>query len=219
MVRVPSDLPLERLAPLACGVQTGAGAVFNSLAVRPGSSFAAFGSGSVGLSAVLAARVAGAATIVAVDKIASRLELAREFGATHTIDAGTTDPVAALIGITGFGAHATLDTTGVAAVIRQAVDSLAPRGTCAILGASPAGTEVCLDAVHLMTAGRHVRGTVEGDSTPEILIPLLVELYRQGRFPFDRMLQFYPFDEINRAIADSVAGHTVKPVLLFGESS
>ena len=219
VVPVPSDLPLQKLAPLACGVQTGAGAVFNGLAVKPGSSFAVFGSGSVGLSAIIAAHLAGAATIVAVDRVAARLALARELGATHTVDASMTDPVAALLDITSFGANCTLDTTGVATVIRQAVDSLAPRGTCAILGASPPGTEICFDAVHLMTAGRQVRGTVEGDSTPEHFIPMLAELYRQGRFPFDRLLQFYPFEEINQAMADAEAGRTVKAVLLFGASS
>lgn len=219
VVKVPSELPLQKLGPLACGVQTGAGAVLNGLRVPAGASFAVFGSGSVGLSAVLAARVAGATRIIAVDRLDTRLELAREFGATDVVDVTTTDPIRAVMEITGDGAAFTLDTTGTPAVIRQAVECLAPRGRCAILGASPVGTEVSLDVLHLMTAGRRIQGTVEGDSAPDVFIPVLLELFGQGRFPFDRMLRFYPFEQINEAMADSEAGRAVKPVLVFEETS
>ena len=213
VVRVPVEAPLEKLGPLACGVQTGAGAVINGLRVAFGSSFAVFGCGSVGLSAVLAARLAGARTIVAIDLFESRLELAREFGATHAVHAHADDPVGRVMEATGIGANFALDTSGLPQVVRQAVDSLAPRGTCAVLGASPLGTEVSLDLMHLMTGGRQIRGTVEGDSTPQLFIPKLIDLHMQGRFPFDRMLRFYEFDQINSAIADSEAGRCVKPVL------
>ncbi len=213
VVRVPVEAPLEKLGPLACGVQTGAGAVINGLRVAFGSSLAVFGCGSVGLSAVLAARLAGAGTIVAIDLVESRLELAREFGATHTVHANADDPVKRVMEATGIGANFALDTSGLPQVVRQAVDSLAPRGACAVLGASPLGTEVSLDLMHLMTAGRQIRGTVEGDSTPQLFIPNLIDLHTQGRFPFDRMLRFYEFDQINSAIADSEAGRCIKPVL------
>ena len=217
---MPTDLPLDRLGPLACGVQTGAGAVLNGLRVKPGSTFAAFGVGSVGLSAILAARVAGAGTVIAVDRLETRLELAREFGATHTINvAETASPEREITDLTGGGADFSLDTTGMPTVIRQAVECLAARGTCAILGASALGTELTLDAIHLMTGGRSIRGTVEGDSTPDVLIPMLLDLYRQGRFPFDRMLKFYPFEQINQAVADSEQGRAIKPVLTFADAS
>lgn len=219
-IKVPTDLPLDRLGPLACGVQTGAGAVLNGLRVKPGSTFAAFGVGSVGLSAILAARVAGAGTVIAVDKLETRLELAREFGATHTINvAETASPEREIMDLTGGGADFSLDTTGMPTVIRQAVECLGARGTCAILGASALGTELTLDAIHLMTGGRSIRGTVEGDSTPDVLIPMLLDLYRQGRFPFDRMLKFYPFEQINQAVADSEHGRAIKPVLTFADAS
>jgi aryl-alcohol dehydrogenase len=122
---------------------------------------------------------------------------------THAIDPAAEDVVTALKTITGAGVDYALDTTGLASVIRHATDALAPRGRCAILGASKLGTELTLDAVHMMTGGRHLLGTVEGDSTPAQIIPEILTLYGQGRFPFDRMITWYPFSDINQAIADT----------------
>ena len=139
VVKVPNNAPLELLGPLGCGIQTGAGAVMNALKVRPGSSFAAFGGGAVGLSAVMAARVAGATTIIAADVVPSRLALAKELGATHTVNSRETDPVEAVRKITGGGADFTLESSGRPAVLRQAIDALAIRGTCGIVGAPALG--------------------------------------------------------------------------------
>jgi aryl-alcohol dehydrogenase len=213
VVRVPREAPLEVLAPLACGVQTGAGAVLNALELPAGASFAVFGSGSVGLSAILAARLAGAATIVAVDVDDARLAVARELGATHTVNSTRENPTEAILALSGTGVQFALDTTGLAGVIREAVESLAPRGTCGIVGASPPGSEIVLDEVHFMSAGRRLYGIVEGDSKPDAFIPRLVELYLKGRFPFDRMVRFYPFEQINDAIRDSESLVAIKPVL------
>jgi aryl-alcohol dehydrogenase len=216
IVKVTKDAPLELLGPLACGIQTGAGSIINGLKVRPGQKVAVFGTGSVGAAAIMAARVCGATTIIGVDLNADRLKLATELGATHAVNAGDGNPVEAIMGITGAGVDCSLETTAHAKVIRQAVDCLAPRGTCGILGASNLGTEMTLDVMHLMTAGRSIRGIVEGESTPEIFIPSLIELYRQGRFPFDKLVTFYPFDRINDAIHDSETGRAVKPVIRMG---
>ncbi len=161
----------------------------------------------------MTARLVGAAIIIGVDLNDARLALARELGATHTINAASEDAVAAITRITGFGVDYALDTTAVPAVIRQAVDSLAPRGTCGLVGASQAGAEVSLDILHLMTAGRKVRGIVEGDSTPDVFIPALIKLYQQGRFPFDKMVKFYEFDKINDAIKDTEEGNCIKPII------
>ena len=212
-IKVARDVPLELLGPLACGVQTGAGAVINSLKIGVGRSLAVFGAGSVGLSAVMAARVVGATTIIAVDINDERLALALELGATHTINAQRENAAEAVLAITGNGVNFALDTTGRAQTIRNAVDSLAPRGICGLVGASPAGTDIAIDSMNIMTAGRQIRGIVEGDSAPDVFIPQLIELYRQGRFPFDRLIKFYPFSEINTAIEDTEKGRTVKPVL------
>ena len=216
VVKVPRDVPLELLGPLGCGIQTGAGAVFNSLAVRAGASIAVFGVGSVGLSAIMAARVAGATTIIAVDVQTSRLVLAKELGATHVVNAAETDPVAAIQSITGTGAKFTVETSGRPEVLRQAIDALAIRGTCGIVGAPPMGTEARIDVNMVMIPGRMIRGICEGDSVPSIFIPRLVDLYKQGRFPFDKLVRFYPFEQINEAVAASLKGDVIKPILRFG---
>ncbi len=213
VVKVSKELPLELLGPLACGVQTGAGAVMNALRVGVGRSIAVFGTGSVGLSAIMAARVVGATTIVGVDVSAERLALARELGATHTVNAGDGDPAAAIVALTGIGVDFALEATGIPSVIRQAVDSLAQHGTCGIVGAAPVGSTVTLDVLHLMTGGRTLRGIVEGESTPSLFIPALAELYVQGRFPFDKLVTFYPFERISEAIHDSETGAVVKAVV------
>jgi aryl-alcohol dehydrogenase len=216
VVKVREDVPLELLGPLGCGIQTGAGGVLNSLHPIAGTSIAVFGTGSVGMSAIMAARVAGCATIIGVDVKPNRLELARELGATHTIDAGATPNVVEEIQkLTGGGADYAVETTASPKVFRQAVDSLTLLGVCGLIGAAALGTEVTLD-MNSILFGRIVRGIVEGDSVPDIFIPRLIELYAQGRFPFDRLLQEYPLDRINQASADSEQGRVFKPVLRPG---
>lgn len=212
LVRVSKDVSLDKLAPLGCGVQTGAGGVMNSLKVRSGSSIAVFGVGSVGLSAIMAARVVGSTTIVAVDVNPERLNTAKELGATHLVDSSRTNPVEEIQRITGNGAHYSLECTGIPDVLSQALDCLAVTGVCGLIGVAPFGSRVSLDCQNILN-GRTVRGIVEGDSIPDVFIPQLIDLYTQGRFPFDRMLKFYPFDQINTAAEDSERGKTIKAVI------
>jgi aryl-alcohol dehydrogenase len=214
VVKVRNDVPLELLGPMGCGIQTGAGGVINSLKVRPGSSIAIFGAGSVGLSAIMAAAACGLTTIIAVDVKGERLELAQKLGATHAVDSGRTNAVEEIQRITGGGAQYSLECTGIPAVFRQSVDALAMTGVCGLIGVAPFGVEVSLDMQTILN-GRTIRGVVEGDSIPDIFIPQLIELYRQGRFPFDRMITFYPFDQINKAVEDSEKGKALKAVLRF----
>jgi len=219
LVKIRKDAPLELLGPLGCGVQTGAGAVLNALKVNAGSSFAAFGAGAVGLSAIMAARVAGATTIIAVDVVPERLGLALDIGATHTVNSREEDPVVAIQAITGSGVEFSLDSTGIPAVIRAAVEALRARGTCGIVAASKLGTEITFDANHVMQGCKGIRGIVEGDSIPSIFIPQLVELFMQGRFPIDRLVRFYDFDDIDQAAHDSESGITIKPVIRIAQSA
>jgi aryl-alcohol dehydrogenase len=212
VVKVRDDVPLEILGPMGCGVMTGAGAVMNALRPRPGASIAVFGVGPVGLSAVLGAVVCGCTTIIAVDINSDRLEMAKELGATHTINASEVDPVEAILELTGGGAEFSLECVGNPKVLRQAVDVLPRLGVCGLLGVVPPGTEVSLD-MDLIMNGRTVRGVLGGDAIADLFIPKLIELYRQGRFPFDRMITFYPFDEIDRAAGDMAKGQVIKPVL------
>jgi len=216
VVKVPKDLPLDLLAPLGCGLQTGAGAVLQALKVSPGSSFVAFGIGAVGLAAIMAAKIAGATKVIAVDINSERLKLAAELGATHTVNAKEADPVARIGEITGKGADFSLEASGNPAVLRQAIDCLGIFGTCGIVGAPPLGTEVNVDVMGVMIPGKMVKGIVQGDVISSTFIPTLIEFYRQGRFPFDRLIKHYNFEDINQAIADSESGKTIKPVLRIG---
>ena len=214
VVKVSKEAPLEKLGPLGCGIQSGAGSVMNALHPKPGSSIAIFGMGSVGLSGILGAVICGCTKIIGVDINSTRLKLARELGATHTFNSKETDPIKAIQEVTFTGADYSLDCTGLPQVFRQAVDSLTLTGICGLVGAAPLGTEVCLD-MNSIFFGRTVRGIIEGDSIPDIFIPQMIELYNQGRFPFDRLITFYSLDEINKAAEDSEKGRVLKPVLYF----
>ena len=213
VVKVAKQAPLELLGPLGCGIQTGAGSVLNALKVEAGSSFAAFGAGAVGLAAVMAAKVAGATTIIAVDVTPSRLELALELGATHIINSREEDPVQRIQAITQGGVNYSLECSGRSEVLRQAIDSLTTLGTCGIVGATKVGTEVAFNINDVMIPGKRIMGIVQGDVVANAFIPKLVDLYLQGRFPFDKLCKFYQFDEVNQAMADSERGVTIKPIL------
>lgn len=205
MVKVDRDLPLPMLAPLGCGIQTGAGTVMHSFNVRPGKSIAIFGTGSVGLAAVMAARVMGAEPIIGVDIVPKRLKLAVELGATHSIDSRKEDAASRIKAITGRGVDFALDTTGDPLMSRLSVELLNPRGIAGdVTGVVESGT---------LPGGRRLLSIIQGDSVPQSFIPELIKLYKEGRFPFDRLIRFYELREINRAIADSKKGSTIKPVL------
>jgi aryl-alcohol dehydrogenase len=200
-----------------CGIQTGAGAVLNTLRVPSGASLAVFGVGAVGLAAVMAGQIAGCATIVAVDLRPARLELARELGATHVVQAGSEDAVAEIRRITGAGVDFSLEATGNPQVLRQAVDCTAPLGVCGVIGAPAFGTEVTLDVNTILVAGRTVRGVVEGDSVPQLFLPQLVRFWEEGRFPVERLMTCYDFDRIEEAAHDAENGAVVKPVLRMSD--
>jgi aryl-alcohol dehydrogenase len=164
------------------------------------------------MSAILGAVVSKCAVIVAVDIHEGRLKVAKQLGATHTVNAGKGDPIKEIQAITDGGPHFTLECVGNPAVFRQAVDVLPRLGVCGLLGVVPPGTEVTLD-MDLIMNGRTIKGVLGGDAVQDQFIPKLIELYKQGKFPFDRMIQFYPFDEINKAVADMEKGVVIKPVL------
>jgi aryl-alcohol dehydrogenase len=216
VVKVPDDVDLRVAGPLACGVQTGAGTVLDVLRVRPGSSVAIFGTGSVGLCAVMAARLCGASTIVAVNRRASRLELAAELGATHLVSPEDADPLEAIRDATeGRGVDCAFETTGVPDVLTRAVRSLDSLGTCAYVGTAPPGVAGGIPMLEAMTKGLTVRGVLQGDSTPSRMIPRLLGLQRRGLLPFERLQSYYPLEAVDQAAADCVGGDVVKPVLLM----
>jgi aryl-alcohol dehydrogenase len=212
VVKIPNDVPLEIMGPLGCGVQTGAGAVLNDFNLQPDQSFAVFGVGALGLSAVMAARIVGARQIIAIDRHQHRLDLSRELGAHVGILAGDASLAAQIMELCPGGVDVALDTTGSLSVMRQAIDCLAPRGEAGFVASPWDGSELPIDIRRLLQ-GRRIRGIIEGDSNPDLFIPRLVEYWRRGLFPFERLIRFYEFDEIEKAFHDSEAGLTVKPVL------
>lgn len=210
-VKVDPDVDLALLGPLGCGIQTGAGTVLNRLKPEFGSSIVVYGAGAVGLSAVMAAKIIGCKHIIAVDVHESRLTLAKELGATHVFNGDKVDVVAQVKQLTGGGSHYAVETTGVPPVVKQSLNALKPLGTVAIVGITP---EMTLD-IHndLMAEGKSMIGVIEGDSIPRVFIPQLIAYYTAGQFPFDKLIKFYPFDQINQAFEDSANGNTIKPVL------
>lgn len=215
-VRVDRGLPLETLAPLGCGVITGAGAVIRSLRVGAGQSIAIFGVGGVGLSAVMAARLVGAEHIVAVDVRRERLKLALELGATDAI-ADTENVVERIKALTGRGVDFTLNTTVSPAVFSAALECLAMRGVAGFVTA-PRG-EWAPPMFPLLAGGQTLRGILGGDAAPRQLIPMLIRYWQQGRFPIERLIRFYPFSQIGDAFAAIEHGTAIKPVLWFDEEA
>ncbi|KLE32350.1 NAD(P)-dependent alcohol dehydrogenase [Aurantiacibacter luteus] len=215
VVRVPdsaADLPLERLAPLGCGLMTGAGAVLRSMEVREGLPIAVFGTGTVGLAAVMAAKIAGADPIIAVDMHESRLELAKELGATHTVKAGD-DAMDRLKEAAPDGLAYAFDTTGVKKVIESVFEQIAPKGILGLVGASPPEDMLKLNEASLMGGGKRVIGILGGDSDIAGFICELIAYHQDGKFPFDRLIEYFDFDDINAGIEASESGEVVKPVL------
>jgi aryl-alcohol dehydrogenase len=214
---VPADNahPVERLAALSCGVQTGAGAVINTLKAGAGQSLAVFGCGTVGLAAIMAARMIGASPLVAVDRLENRLALARELGATHVIPAGGGDIPEQIRGVTPRGMDLSLDTTGAEDMMNHAVDCLGMGGQCGLVAVPPGTTEFHLFSVFSRAAVLH--GVIQGSAESRVFLPQLLDWHEQGLFPYDRLITTYDFRDIDRAFADTGSGKTVKPVLLMPE--
>ena len=214
-VRIDKSFDLRKVGPLGCGYVTGSGTVLNTLKPKPGDTIAVFGTGAVGLAAMMAGRISGCIKVIAVDIVPERLELAKELGATHTINSKQEDAVAKIKELTGgYGVDWTVDTTGLPAVIKNAIAALAQGGTCAAIAVTPhlielsTWNDLCVD-------DKKVVGVNMGDSIPQIDIPRLLEFYKLGWFDFDKTEKFYDFEEINQANADSVSGKTIKPVLII----
>jgi len=217
IVKVPKDVDLSLLGPLGCGIITGVGTVTEELQVEFGSDIVILGVGSVGLSALMAANAVGANNIIAVDLDDGRLEFAKELGATHTINSsdleGLSDQIKEITG--GAGVDYSLDTTGVTPVIKEGIAGLKINGELIEVGI---GEDI---EVHLfddlMSENKTLSSMQEGDAIPKILIPKMIEMYKKGKFPFDKLIKKYDFEDINQAFDDSEEGTTIKPVLVIDE--
>lgn len=212
-VKVRPDAPLELIGPLGCGVQTGAGAILNSLKPAPGSSCIIFGAGSVGLSAVMAAKVAGCSPIVVVEPHVRRRALAHELGATIVIDpAEEVELAGRLVEATG-GGMAIVETTGRASVVNTAISVLGRGGKLGLIGMTDVQATAGFNILELIGKGASIHGIIEGDSEPHSFIPYLIDLFMEGRFPVDKLVTFFDFADINEAMAAQSSGSVVKAVL------
>jgi aryl-alcohol dehydrogenase len=214
VVKVPDGIDADLFGPLGCSITTGAGTVFNELKPHPDSSLAVFGAGNVGLAAIMAAKLSPATKIIAIDTNAERLALARELGATDTIEHGP-DTVQALKDLTNGELDYAIEATNGANLVAEAVESLGYLGTCAMVGGAKETASVKLHHGDLLHAGKTLTGVMGGGGTAPDFHLALMRLHADGRFPLDRLVRRYPFAEINKAIDDSDAGTTIKPILIM----
>lgn len=217
VVKVDPDVNLPALCSLGCGVQTGVGSVLNGLKPEPGSSIAIFGCGTVGISAIMGAKISGCSKIIAVDIVPERLKLCAEVGATNLINAKETEDVCAVIrDITGGrGVNYSVECSGIPNLVVNAINCLDVEGKTVVASVTgDSKVEIAMEAM-LMNPSRTLMGLVEGGSNPQTFIPQLVKFYKEGRLPVDKLVKFYKFEDIEQAFADSKSGKTIKPVLLM----
>jgi len=217
VLKIPNDLPLELAALMGCAVITGVGAVINAADVTEGKTVAVFGAGGVGVNVVQGALLAGAEKIIAVDRYDSRLEQAKQFGATHIVNASEVDAVEAIRELTdGRGVDYAFEAVGLAAVVRQAFDCLAKRGVAMIVGIPPTGSDVTVSSAMLVYEERELRGSLYGSAAPRVDIPKMIDLYRDGQLKLDELLTHrFPIEKINEAYDALQSGETLRSVVTF----
>lgn len=215
VIKIDAALPLHILAPLGCGIQTGAGAVLNTLRPRAGSSLVVFGAGGVGLAALMAAKIAGCSQRIVVDKVQCRLDLALDLGATHVIDAGNSDVLAAILEITAGGADYSVEATGVPAVMQQAISALGIGGNAVLVGIAGAQASITFNPTEVQAKNIRIQGSMMAGvgGVPDLFIPQLIGYWKAGLLPVEKLIRYYPFDQINQAVHDAQDGSAIKPVL------
>jgi aryl-alcohol dehydrogenase len=213
VVPIDPSIDLRHVGPFGCGFQTGAGGVLNVLRPEPTSTIAVFGAGAVGVAAIIAAGLRGCSAIVAVDVNEDKLTAARGYGATHVVNSTTTDVAAALAEIAPGGLNYAIDTTGREDVLRTGVEALGPLGRMGVIGIGP--SESMSFEWRSILNGRSVTGIIAGSSIPQVFLPKLLDLHAAGRFPVDRMISYFPFEQINEAVAAVRRGEVGKAVLTF----
>ncbi len=216
LIPVDRDLSLESIAFLGCGMQTGAGSILNELRPAAGSSIAIAGTGAVGDAAVMAARASGCTTIIAIDRHRNRIDLAQDLGATHGIHGQAEEAHEEVLRLTnGRGVDYILNTTDSPAAVSTLAGALAIRGSLAAVAAMAPGTEVSFEVGFSLLKGWNFRTIVQGSSVPQQMVPRLIDLWKQGQFPIDKLVKKYDFADINTAFDDSASGAVVKPLLVF----
>lgn len=217
VLKVADDADLAALAPLGCGIQTGAGGVMRSLGAKAGESLLVIGGGAVGLSAILGGVISGCNPIILIEPQAGRRDLALELGATHVIDPASAGNITeAVRAIVPAGTDLIIDTSGHMPTLEQTPNMIAPMGRIGLIGLPGAlDAALPLPMIQWLTLGGTVRGIIEGDSDIKGFLPELIAHHAAGRLPFERFVTRYPFSQINEAIADSHHGKCIKPVLVM----
>ncbi|HTV90215.1 MAG TPA: Zn-dependent alcohol dehydrogenase [Stellaceae bacterium] len=216
MVKIDDDIPLDRAALVGCGVMTGVGAVFNAARVEPGATVAVIGCGGIGLSAVNGAALAGAERIIAIDTVPSKLELAREMGATDTVNASNIDPVAHIRDMTKGGVHYSFEAIGTKATAEQSFQMLRPGGTATIIGMVPFGLKIELHGFDFLR-DRKIQGTSMGGNRFRVDMPRLLSLWKQGRLKLDHLISGkIELAQINDGFAALKSGAPVRQLIEYG---
>ncbi|MBQ0719184.1 MAG: Zn-dependent alcohol dehydrogenase [Gammaproteobacteria bacterium] len=216
VVAIDKKYDLKAAALVGCGVMTGAGAALNTAKVKPGSSAVIFGCGGVGLSALQGAKIAGANPLIAVDLSDEKLAAAREFGATHTVNAST-DPVAQIMEITnGIGADYAFEVIGFPAVAKQAYASTRRGGTCVMVGAGSPEQEYTFSALEMPLSEKKVCGCLYGSTNAKVDFAKLLSFYETGQLDLDRMCsRTYTIDEVQEGFDDLVAGKNIRGIIVY----
>lgn len=215
LVKVVDDIPLDRAALIGCAVITGVGAVWHTAKVQPGETVAVIGCGGIGLNCVQGARIAGAGRIIAIDRIAGKLAMAQEFGATDVVNAAEVDPVAAVLELTGGGVHHAFEAIGLKVTAEQAFAMLRTGGTATVIGLLPLGDKVELPAFAFF-GERRIQGSRMGSNRFRVDMPRLVDLYLQGRLKLDELVSSrIALEEVNEGFAAMKGGEVARSVIVF----
>ncbi|WP_420638431.1 Zn-dependent alcohol dehydrogenase [Candidatus Poriferisocius sp.] len=216
LVKIRPDMPLDRAALIGCGVTTGTGAVFRTTEVGPGSTVAVIGCGGVGMSAVQAARIAGATAIIAVDLESRKLDTALRLGATHAVNPADGDPVAQVMELTSGGVDYSFEAIGLALTAQQAFAMIRRGGTATVMGMIPPGTKVQIEGQELFMSEKRLQGSLMGSNVFRVDMPRLVDLYLDGRLMLDEMVSAtITLDDVNDGFAAMKAGDVVRSVIAF----
>jgi S-(hydroxymethyl)glutathione dehydrogenase/alcohol dehydrogenase len=217
VVKIDGSVPLDRAALLGCGVMTGVGAVFNTARVEPGSVAVVFGAGGVGLNAIQACVLAGAAMVVAVDPVESKLELARAFGATHTLNPSEeANVVRTLRRLTGGGADYSFECVGRGEIVAQAYGALGKGGTAVVVGVAPPKDQTSIGTASLTFGEKTLTGSYFGSARPRLDFPRLLALYQGGRLKLDELItRRYAIEDAPRAFADLAEGLNARGMIVF----
>jgi len=219
-VKIPPEIPLELASIVGCGVATGLGAVFNTARVEPGAAVVVTGCGGVGLNCVQGARIAGASTIIGVDRVATKLDRARAFGATHVVDASAENAVAAVLEITAGGADHVLEAAGVNHLAEQGLDMLRPGGVLTLVGLPAQGTRISFDPTRFTPAEKTIRGSSVGSLRPRVDIPRYLAMYRGGQLDLDSLVSArIELEAINEGFAAMERGEVARSIVVFDAPS